>query len=140
MNMETEVDPGLLSSCPIGPVAAVTDIDRARGYYEGKLGLTPGEESNEDYVSYACGAGTTLLVYRSPDHAGKSTATLANWVVPDVDAAVEHLTGAGVTFEQYDLPGLVTDERGIVENEEMGKVAFFRDPDGNTFAIGDEEM
>ncbi len=136
MNAESTNSPSVLRSSPIGPVAAVSDIPRARAFYEEKLGLVPGEESSEEYVPYACGEGSSLMVYLSPDHAGKATATLAGWLVPDVDTAVKELTAAGVTFEQYDLPGLETDERGVVDNE-WGKVAFFRDPDGNTFAVNE---
>jgi hypothetical protein len=48
---------------------------------------------------------------------------------------VEHLSGQGITFEQYDLPGLQTDEHGIAEIQgERG--AWFKDPDGNILAIG----
>jgi catechol 2,3-dioxygenase-like lactoylglutathione lyase family enzyme len=126
-----------LSDCEVGVVLASADMKAAREFYEGKLGLTPAEEpSDEDGVPihYECGKGTGINVYESPDHAGKSTATLAGWVVDDVEAMVDELTSKGVTFEQYDQEQLKTNDKGIIENEGF-KVAFFRDPDGNTHAL-----
>ncbi len=38
-------------------------------------------------------------------------------------------------FEQYDFPGLRTDERGIAQIEGE-RAAWFKDPDGNILAIG----
>jgi hypothetical protein len=64
----------------------------------------------------------------------KATATLATWSVSDLDRVVDELSSAGVTFERYDDPALKADERGIHELDD-GRVAWFSDPDGNTFAI-----
>ena len=76
-----------------------------------------------------------MHVYLSPGHAGKSTATLAGWGVDDVEEVVEELTSRGVTFERYDEGPIITDERGIATFEGEAKVAYFRDPDGNTLSI-----
>ena len=121
-----------LTTCPIGPAAAVSDMARARAFYEGVLGLRPGESMGEDVVFYPCGEGSQLVVYASPKHAGKSTATLAGFMVGDVERAVGDLSARGVTFEVYDEPK--TDERGIMDAGSF-KAAWFRDPDGNTYAI-----
>jgi catechol 2,3-dioxygenase-like lactoylglutathione lyase family enzyme len=121
-----------MSSYEVGPVVAVSDLDRARRFYEEKLGLSATDE-NEGGVRYECGAGTGLFVYPSPEHAGQSTATLVGWVVDDIDKVVDELTSKGVTFEQYE-GDLQTDARGIFEAEGM-KAAWFRDPDGNTHAL-----
>jgi len=59
---------------------------------------------------------------------------VAGWLVEDVDEAVEELRERGVTFEQYDMPGLKTDERGIADIEGV-KGAWFKDPEGNILAI-----
>jgi hypothetical protein len=53
-----------------------------------------------------------MHVYLSPEHAGKSTATLAGWGVDDVDRVVEELASKGVAFERYDEGPIVTDEKG----------------------------
>jgi catechol 2,3-dioxygenase-like lactoylglutathione lyase family enzyme len=74
-------------------------------------------------------------IYLSPEHAGKCTATLASWGVDDIERVVDELTERGVTFEQYDEPGLKTDEQGIATFEGDAKVAYFKDPDGYTLSI-----
>jgi catechol 2,3-dioxygenase-like lactoylglutathione lyase family enzyme len=75
-----------------------------------------------------------LHVYASPARAGKGSATLATWYVDDLERVVDELTANGLSFERYDEPALTTDERGIAATPD-GRVAWFRDPDGNTFAI-----
>jgi catechol 2,3-dioxygenase-like lactoylglutathione lyase family enzyme len=124
-----------LSSYEVGAGVAVSDMDRAREFYEGKLGLSDGEESSDGGRTYRCAGRTSIHVYPSPDNAGKSMATLAGWEVDDLEAVVAELSSRGVTFEHYDLPGLKTDERGIATFPD-GMVAYFRDPDGNTLSVG----
>jgi catechol 2,3-dioxygenase-like lactoylglutathione lyase family enzyme len=111
---------------------AVSDLDRAIAFYEGKLGLATTGAQFDGARTYACGDGTRLHVYASPAHAGKATATLARWDVGDVERVVDELTAAGVAFERYDQPK--TDAKGIHDSG-YGMVAWFRDPDGNTFAL-----
>jgi catechol 2,3-dioxygenase-like lactoylglutathione lyase family enzyme len=121
----------------VGAVMATADMKAAREFYEERLGLTPNEQSGdapEELATYVCGKGTSISVYLSPEHAGKSTATLAGWVVDDVEKVVDELTAKGVSFEQYGEGDLKTNEKGIVEGDSF-KVAFMRDPDGNTHAL-----
>ena len=106
-----------LTTCPLGPVMATADMDRAAAFYEGTLGLVPGDAGDVMRL-YPCGH-TSLAVYVSPDHAGSCTATMAAWAVPDVPQARAALEERGVTFEAF----------GDADN------AFFRDPDGNTFVL-----
>ncbi len=122
-----------LSSYKVSAQIAVSDIARAVEFYEGKLGLSPGWDQHEGTRRYTCGGGTSLHVYASPGHAGKATATLARWDVDDVERVVDELSSKGVTFEQYDEP-VKTDRKGIHDSG-YGKVAWFKDPDGNTFAL-----
>jgi catechol 2,3-dioxygenase-like lactoylglutathione lyase family enzyme len=123
-----------LSRYKVAAGLAVSDMDRAREFYEGKLGLSVGIDSG-DNLQYRCAEGTLMHVYLSPEHAGKSTATLAGWGVNDVERIVDELTKRGVTFERYDEGPIITDERGIATFEGGAKVAYFRDPDGNTLSI-----
>jgi catechol 2,3-dioxygenase-like lactoylglutathione lyase family enzyme len=123
-----------LSSYTVRASIAVADMARAAEFYEGKLGLPGGEEQADESRIYACGGGTSLHVYESRADAGKATATLATWYVPDLEEVVDELAAKGVTFERYDDPALKADERGIHELDD-GRVVWFRDPDGNTFAI-----
>jgi catechol 2,3-dioxygenase-like lactoylglutathione lyase family enzyme len=111
---------------------AVTDIHRATAFYGGILGLSAKEQRSGGVV-YESG-GTWMLVYPSPT-AGTNQATSMTFEVGDIDPVVEELIRRGLTFEQYDLPGLQTDERGVAQIEGE-RAAWFRDPDGNILAIG----
>ena len=122
-----------LSDYKVGATVAVSDMERARAFYEGKLGLEVSIDSG-DNVQYRCAEGTVLHVYVSK-HAGVSEATLAGWLVDDVEGVVDELADKGIVFERYDEPGLKTDERGIASFEGGAKVAYFKDPDGNTLSI-----
>ena len=123
-----------LSRYKVAAGFAVSDMDRAREFYEGKLGISVGINSG-DNVQYRCAEGTVLHVYLSPEHAGKSTATLAGWDVDDVERVVDELASNGVAFERYEEGPIVTDEKGIATFEGSAKVAYFGDPDGNTLSI-----
>ena len=123
-----------LSSYKVRTSIAVSDLVQATEFYEGKLGLSSTEDQLDDSRIYACGGDTSLHVYASPAHAGKATATLATWYVADLEQVVDELSSNGVTFERYDAPSLKADGKGIHELGD-GRVAWFKDPDGNTFAI-----
>jgi catechol 2,3-dioxygenase-like lactoylglutathione lyase family enzyme len=123
-----------LSGYKVRTSIAVSDISRAAEFYEGKLGLSAAETQPDESRIYPCGGDTSLHVYASPGHAGKATATLATWYVADLEEVVDELRSSGVTFEHYDDPSLKADEKGIHELGD-GRVAWFKDPDGNTFAV-----
>jgi catechol 2,3-dioxygenase-like lactoylglutathione lyase family enzyme len=123
-----------LSNYKVVAGLAVSDMDRAREFYEGKLGLSVGIDSG-DNVAYRCAGGTLMHVYSSPGHAGKSTATLASWYVDDVEGVVDALASEGVVFERYDRGPIVTDDKGIATFDGGARVAYFKDPDGNTLSI-----
>jgi catechol 2,3-dioxygenase-like lactoylglutathione lyase family enzyme len=123
-----------LSRYKVAAGIAVSDMDMAREFYEGKLGLLVGIDSG-DNVQYRCGEGSVLHVYLSPEHAGKSTATLTGWGVDDIEKVVDELASRGVIFERYGEGPIVTDEKGIASFEGGAKVAYFKDPDGNTHSI-----
>lgn len=113
---------------------AVSDMDRAVEFSEGKPGLTnwAGQEDNR---AYECGEGTVLHVYFSADHAGGTTATPASWYVEKIESPVDVLASRSVVFEKYDRPPITTDDRGIATFEDGAKVARFKDPDGNTLSL-----
>ena len=95
----------VLSNYKVGAGLAVSDMDRAREFYEQKLGLGVSIDSG-DNVQYRCAEGSVMHVYLSPEHAGRSTATLVGWDVDDIEAVVDELISEGVRFEHYDEPGL----------------------------------
>jgi catechol 2,3-dioxygenase-like lactoylglutathione lyase family enzyme len=112
---------------------AVSDLDRAKRFYEQQLGLVPGEEE-EEAVRYPCADGTAIGLYLSQENAGKSPATLAGWFVDDLDQTMGELASRDVAFEQYDQPGIKTDERGVFDAGRF-RAAWIKDPDGNTIAL-----
>ena len=114
-------------------VAAVSDLARAREFYEQRLGLPPGVDEGGG-VRYGAAQGTALFIYLSPENAGSSRATVAGWFVDDLDGTVDELAARGVTFEQYDQPPIKTDERGVFDNGRL-RAAWVKDPDGNTIAL-----
>ena len=122
-----------LSECRVEALLAVSNLDRAKRFYEDQLGLVPGEQ-DEQGVHYPCGQGTGINVYLSEENAGKSPATLAGWFVDDLDQTMESLASRGVVFEQYDQPGIKTDSRGIFDAGRF-RAAWVKDPDGNTMAL-----
>jgi len=121
-----------LKECKVGTAVPVSDIARAKEFYEETLGLEPDEQGDE-MASYQCGGGTGLFVYVS-EHAGTNKATLAGFEVSDFDAVHTQLKQRGVTFERYDEGDVKTNEEGILDSGDF-KVAFFKDPDGNIFSI-----
>jgi catechol 2,3-dioxygenase-like lactoylglutathione lyase family enzyme len=122
-----------LKDCTVGALMAVSDLDRARRFYEDQLGLVPDEQEQEG-VRYCCAEGTSIFVYLQPANAGASSATIAGWTVDDLDQTMGELTSRGVKFEQYDQPGIKTDERGVFDSGSF-RAAWIKDPDGNTMAL-----
>lgn len=126
-----------LSDFSVRASIAVSDIERAVSFYEGKLGLplariAPSANLVEGSRVYRSGDELALNIFQSTT-AGKSGATMATWYVDDLDLIVGELTTAGVEFTRYDH--LEHDTRGITERAGGGRIAWFQDPDGNTFAL-----
>ena len=119
-----------LGDFPVGPAVAVSDMERARGFYEGKLGLS-GPESGDGGRDYECGEGTGIHVFPSPAFKGPTGATLLGWAVDDLSGTVAELTARGVEFQRFDEGDFKTDEHGILN----GMVAWMADPDGNLIAL-----
>jgi catechol 2,3-dioxygenase-like lactoylglutathione lyase family enzyme len=116
---------------------AVSDIQKAIEFYEGQLGLQvleSGPSANIDDGSrvYGSGGGPALNVYQSVT-AGKTPATLATWYVDDIDQIVDELASSGVELTRYDE--FEHDAKGITARAGGGRIAWFQDPDGNTFAL-----
>src|SRR5882762_2701484 len=96
----------MLRNAPMHAYIPVSVMDRARKFYDERLGLKPKEEMSGGLV-YECGNGTAFFMYKSPG-AGTSKANYAFWEVADVEAEVAELKARGVVFEEYDMPGLKT--------------------------------
>jgi catechol-2,3-dioxygenase len=110
---------------------AVKDIEVARKFYEGTVGLKPGPSEERGVLLYRSGH-SAVLVYQS-QYAGTNKATAVTWVHDDVEGVVRALKAKGAAFERYDLPGTTRD--GDVHVTGTRKAAWFKDPDGNILAI-----
>ena len=120
----------MLSDTDAIATVAVKNLETAKRFYEGTLGLTK-EMENEEVVAFKTGR-SKLFVYRSP-HSGTNKATAVTWVTKDVDDLVRTLKGRGVSFEHYDLPKLT--RQGDLHVAGTMKVAWFKDPDGNIISL-----
>ena len=116
---------------------AVSDLERARDFYENTLGLAAVQE-DAGGVLYRSG-DSVLLVYPS-EYAGTNKATAASWAVgEDFDAIVDGLRAKGTTFEHYDdLPE--TTREGDVHLFGEFKGVWFKDPDGNILSLINQTM
>jgi catechol 2,3-dioxygenase-like lactoylglutathione lyase family enzyme len=111
---------------------AVSDVERAREFYEGTLGLTA-IQADPGGILYKTGS-SVILVYPS-EFAGTNKATAATWAVgDDFDAIVGGLAESGTTFEHYDdLPE--TTREGDIHTMGDLKAVWFKDPDGNILNV-----
>jgi catechol 2,3-dioxygenase-like lactoylglutathione lyase family enzyme len=123
-----------LDSCRVEATVAVTDMEKAKEFYESTLGLSGATEEPDGGVTYQCAGGTRIHVYPSPDNAGKSGATIAGFLSDDLEGTVDELTSKGVPFEQIEMGPIKTNEKGIAQFGDE-RVAWFKDPDGNTMGI-----
>jgi len=123
----------MLERFPISARAAAIDLDRARRWYEEKLGLVP-EREDPGGVWYRFGGDTWLYLYGTPS-AGTAKNTVAGWTVSDIEAVMADLRGRGVVFEDYDF-GEVGTVDGLA-NFGIGRAAWFKDSEGNTFELSE---
>jgi catechol 2,3-dioxygenase-like lactoylglutathione lyase family enzyme len=113
-------------------VIAAADIERARSFYEGVLGLTPEEEFPDgESVIYRVG-GVPLLVYRS-GFAGTAQNTVFAVDTDDLARDMALLREKGVVFKDYDFPGLTTVD-GVAELPGE-RSSWFEDSEGNILAL-----
>lgn len=111
---------------------AVKDMNAAREFYEGTLGLDVevlDQEHGLARLRLADGYG--VLMYLSADMTPASY-TMLNFEVDDIDAAVDELAGRGIAFERYE--GFDHDEKGIVRGPGP-QIAWFTDPSGNILSV-----
>jgi catechol 2,3-dioxygenase-like lactoylglutathione lyase family enzyme len=121
----------MLTNAAIVPYIPVSNVARARKFYEGTLALTPKEEYAGGVI-YECGKGSWVFMYPSPG-AGTSKASTAFWAVDDVVAEVAALKARGVVFEEYDMPGIKT--VNSIATAGGAKTAWFKDTEGNILAV-----
>jgi catechol 2,3-dioxygenase-like lactoylglutathione lyase family enzyme len=123
----------MLKDQQVSAVLPAADLARARDFYRDKLGLEPENSDAGDNLWYKCGSGTGFLLYQTPN-AGSAKNTQMGWAVDDVAAAVSELRGKGITFEDYDFPGLKTED-GIATDPDGSRAAWFLDTEGNILSL-----
>jgi catechol 2,3-dioxygenase-like lactoylglutathione lyase family enzyme len=123
----------MLGDFPMSARLAASDIQRARGWYEASLGLTPErEEMGGAALWYRTGA-TWFLLYQT-DSAGTAQNTVGGWEVTGIEAVMAGLRERGVTFEDYDFGEMKT-VNGVLTGPDGSKAAWFKDSEGNALEL-----
>jgi catechol 2,3-dioxygenase-like lactoylglutathione lyase family enzyme len=120
----------MLSTADVVGMVPVTDVARARAFYEGVLGLRA--LSADDYGCMLESNGTTVRLSRVDDFE-RPAFTILGWSVASIEDAVRALAAAGVACHRYD--GMGQDEAGIWTAPSQDRVAWFSDSEGNTLSV-----
>lgn len=114
------------------PSFSVDDIAKAKAFYGQTLGLRV-EDGPMGNLDLHLKGGANIFIYPKDNHV-PATFTILNFLVPDVEKAVDGLTAAGVHFERYDLPDGSQDAKGIMRGNGPS-IAWFTDPAGNILSV-----
>ena len=109
---------------------ATASAERARAFYADVLGLTLVEDSPYALVFDACG---TMLRVQKVETLAAQPFTALGWDVLDLAATIDGLVARGVAFERYGF--FEQDARGVWTTPDGSRVAWFKDPDGNTLSL-----
>ncbi len=119
-----------ISKADVVAFVATTDKDRARAFYEGVLGLPVVHD--DQFACVVDGNGTQIRITAVEERAAAEY-TVLGWAVDDLDATIDDLVDRGVAFLRYD--GIEQDDRGAWLTPVGVRVAWFKDPDGNTLSL-----
>jgi catechol 2,3-dioxygenase-like lactoylglutathione lyase family enzyme len=120
----------MLETAKLMAFSTTTDGVRARAFYEGVLGLSV---ISDDAFALALNANGTMLRVQKLEQLTPPPFTTLGWEVADIASTVVQLRARGVTFEVY--PGMGQDERAVWQAPSGARVAWFKDPDGNTLSL-----
>ena len=121
----------MLSTASIQAFLPTTDFDRARAFFEGVLGLR--YIKNDGHALVMDSNGTMIRISKVQPDFKPQQFTILGWEVADIESAVADLEARGVTFERYGF--FVQDDHGIWTAPTGDRVAWFKDPDGNTLSV-----
>jgi predicted enzyme related to lactoylglutathione lyase len=130
-----EKDDAMLNNTPLRFDIPVSDLARAKQFYEERLGLAPNFEN--DYCAQYRFLQSYFVLTPS-DSAGQAQHSLMTWIVEDIEAVRDWLAERGVIFEAYDIPGMKT-VNGIATLE-TDRIAWFKDSEGNLLAIAEVNL
>ena len=125
----------MLTNAPATTILPVRDVDRARDFYERRLGLKPVGLQQDGKFLFALGDGGTLALIPKADGT-KAEHTAVSFRVDDVVHEIGVLKDRGVVFEDYDLPGFRTEGHVCVLGSE--KAAWFKDTEGNILCLHED--
>jgi catechol 2,3-dioxygenase-like lactoylglutathione lyase family enzyme len=113
---------------------STSDVEKTRVFYAETLGLEVTDMMGGLVLHFA--GGNQTFIYPKPNHV-PAEFTILNFMVPDIDATVDWLTGKGVAFEHYSEGQLKTDEKGIARGDGVNgpSIAWFKDPAGNFLSV-----
>lgn len=117
----------MLADATVVATVAVSDLERARQFFQVQLGL-PVLEETPFAIRFGAGAGTQLSVRRGQPNIGQ---TVAHFEVTDIEAVIGELTTRGVSFEEYESPKTTN----FIAQIGPARAAWFKDPDGNVFGL-----
>ena len=121
----------MLTAFPINGFVRISDPARARRFYEETLGLAFDHEN--PYVM-VFRSGNTQIIAQIVKEFAPVAATVLGWEVKEIEKVVSALRKDGVVFEKYE--GMDQNELGIWSSP-GGKVAWFKDPDGNILSVSE---
>jgi len=120
----------ILGSQKLMAFVATSDPARAKAFYRDTLGL---HLVSEDQFALVFDAAGTMLRVTTVQEVRAVKYTVLGWQVPDIIETAKRLHEAGVTLERY--AGMQQDDLGVWKSPSGAKVAWFKDPDGNTLGI-----
>lgn len=119
----------MLASNPINAFVRITDVKRARQFYEKTLGL---KVVSDNPFMLVFRANNALIMAQKAEKFTPLRGTVLGWEVKDISKVISTLLKNGVVFERY--AGMDQDELGVWDSPD-GKVAWFKDPDGNVLSL-----
>lgn len=125
----------MLTKAPVTTMLPVKDMDRAREFYQKKLGLKPLGARQDGKFLFSGGDGGTLALFPKPEGT-KAEHTAVSFLVDDIAKEIKELERQGVVFEDYDFPGLKTVNHVCVLGSE--KAAWFKDTEGNYLCLHED--
>ena len=120
----------MLTSGKLVGFVSTTDYDRARLFYEGKLGF---EFVSLDQFALVMNVGGHMIRIAKVPNFTPSHGTILGWEVRNIEAAARWLKDRGVALEKY--PFAQDPELGIWTTPTGDRVAWFKDPDGNILSV-----
>ena len=121
----------MLANSAVRPTIPVTNIEKAKKFYVVTLGLKLLPANTQGMALLSAGKGTLIELYERGQT--KADHTVATFEVGNIESVVKNLKDKGVTFEEYDMPGIKT-KNGIATQGSV-RAAWFKDTDQNILCI-----